>query len=73
MNILRTGQKHLDINSTGTSQTFDATEEPKPSAPIEEEEVREENFDTCTGYTPKLDYKPKFTPKPRLEGDAKPP
>ena len=48
-----------------------------------EHEVSEEKFETLAGYTPKTDYKPKFTPKtdgdskpkytPRSEGDLKPP
>ena len=68
----RIAYKHSDINSASTSRTLHVTEDIKPSAPIElqSEEVLEEQFDTFAGFTPKTDYKPKFTPK--TDGDSKP-
>ena len=64
---------YSDIYSIGTSRIFHATEEIKPSVPIEQEkeEVLEEHSETLAGYTPKPDYKPKYTPKP--EGESKSP
>ena len=68
----RIAYKHLDINSTGTSRKLHLTEDLKHSTTLElkSDDVPEEQFDTFAGFTPKTDYKPKFTSKPK--GDLKP-
>ena len=78
----RVAYKHSDINSTMPSRTLHASEDVAPSAPVEHE-ASEDKYETLAGYTPKTDYKPRYTPRadgdskpkytPKSEGDSKPP